>query len=54
MNEKGESKINNRALATKIFERLILKGAKLGNASIIIIESVLDEEVGAYEGVEVS
>jgi len=34
----------NRELATQIFEALEAKGAGIGNASITIIEKVLDEQ----------
>jgi len=35
----------NRNLATKIFDHLVKKGAELGNASILLIELVLDKEL---------
>ena len=35
--------MNNREIAQKIFEKLLEKGAGIGNASIPIIEKVLDE-----------
>lgn len=34
----------NRELATKIFNHLVSNGAELGNASVLLIESVLDKE----------
>ncbi len=35
--------MNNREIAQKIYEKLLEKGAGIGNASIPIIEKVLDE-----------